>query len=49
MSEDSEGSNLDPILLNIVVCHLHDEVEYVIAEPGYETRLRKRMRWFSNS
>lgn len=36
MSEVSEGSNLDPILLNIVVGHLHDEIECSIAESGYE-------------
>lgn len=34
MSEVSEGSNLDPILLNITVGHLHDETECIIAESG---------------
>lgn len=46
MSEVQEGPNLDPVLLDVLVGHLSDEIEDVFAEIAYETSLRKR--WFSS-
>lgn len=47
LSEISESSNLDQILLSIQFGHLRGEIKYIMAKSEHETRLTKRMQWFS--
>lgn len=45
LSEISENSNLDQILLSIQFGYLHGEIKYIISKSEHETRLQ----WFSKS
>lgn len=48
LSEISESSNLDQILLSIQFGHLHGEIKYIMAKSEHETRLTKRMQGLAN-